>query len=169
MEISTFVLQAFWRAQRSGYERSSWLSSERSSQRTTVEIILKTIYMFTKKWICSVSSVVKSGRARLRPIRVRLIRLRQKTSHQIFFNLGKNPLSRGGQKQYSPCWCEGVAFTQTRLTPTFGPSAGLPTKHRRPSEGRLKVLRWVLRSLVLRSLVLRVLAFGSLGFRSLGF
>ena len=53
------------------------------------------------------------------------------------------------QKLKSPCLCEGVAardaFTQTRLMPTFWVSAGLPTKHRRPSagdvwlEGRLKV------------------------------
>ena len=51
---------------------------------------------------------------------------------------------------------EGDAFTQTRLLPTFGVSAGLSVEHCRPKaamfsrkavqqKGRLRVQRWVFR------------------------
>ena len=58
--------------------------------------------------------------------------------------------------QRSPClcasWAEGRdAFTQTRLMPTFGVSAGLSVEHCRPKAGNvqqkgpLRVQRWVFR------------------------
>ena len=76
------------------------------------------------------------GRARLRPIRRRpmgpFFDLGQKKNHRDLFDLAKiipslPPSPPAEQKQYSPCLCEGDAFTQTRLMPTFGVSAGLPT------------------------------------------
>ena len=38
--------------------------------------------------------------------------------------------TKGRDNQYSPCFCEGDAFTQTRLMPAFRVSTGLHVQHR---------------------------------------
>ena len=43
--------------------------------------------------------------------------------------------TKGRDNQYSPCFCEGDAFTQTRLMSAFRVSTGLHVEHRWPKAG----------------------------------
>ena len=43
--------------------------------------------------------------------------------------------TKGRDNQHCPCFCEGVAFTQTRLMSAFRVSTGLHVEHRRPKAG----------------------------------
>ena len=47
----------------------------------------------------------------------------------------KQRKTRRWDNQKNPCFCEGVAFTETRLMPVFRVSTGLHVEHRRPKAG----------------------------------
>ena len=48
---------------------------------------------------------------------------------------GREKGTKGRDNQYSQCFCEGDAFTQTRLIYAFRVSTGLHVEHRRPKAG----------------------------------